>query len=115
MIRTASVYDRRPVPGTRVLVTHYWPRGFRRGSLGRRMRDLAPSAPLLKRYRAGLPWKKFEGLYRIEMDGEAAGLATDELRWLAVETDIIMLCYEPDGQPCHRHILLDILVGAPGN
>ena len=59
MIRTASIYGRRPA-GTRVLVTRYWPRGFSRGDFDVWMRDLAPSATLLKRYRAGLPWAEFE-------------------------------------------------------
>lgn len=109
MIRTASVYDRQAQSGTRVLVTRYWPRGFRKGSFDLWKHDLAPSAALLKRYRAGLPWVDFVGLYRAEMAGAAAGRAMDELRGLAEKGDVVLLCYEPDGQNCHRNILREML------
>ena len=115
MILTASVYDRRPRSGARVLVTRYWPRGFRKEAFDMWMRDLAPSATLLKRYHSGLPWAEFERLYRVEMESEAAGRALDKLRGLAKDGDVVLLCYEPDGENCHRNILLDMLGGVITN
>lgn len=111
MIRATSIYDGNAPQGMRVLVTRWWPRGFHKGSFDSWVRDLAPSAVLLKRYRAGLPWGEFEAAYRAEMGGPAAGRALAEMRQLAAETDITLLCYEPDGQNCHRNILLEMLGG----
>lgn len=95
------------------MVTRYWPRGFRKGSFDLWLRDLAPSAGLLKLYKAGLPWADFEKAYRAEMAGHAGVRALGELRRLGGKGDVTILCYEPPGENCHRHILMDLLgVGA---
>lgn len=111
MLRTASIYGRQAAKrGALVLVTRYWPRGFVRGAFHAWARDLAPSAGLLTRYRAGtVPWPEFERLYRIEMCSGESKAALEDVRWLAREGDVTLLCYEPDGKNCHRNILLDIL------
>lgn len=107
MLRAASIYDE-PKDGMTVLVTRYWPRGFRKGSFDMWMRDLAPSATLLKNYKNGLPWAEFDKAYRAEMSGQPGTRALDELRQLSDRTDVTILCYEPDGQPCHRNIILEL-------
>ena len=109
MIRTAPIYGRPATGGTRVLVTRYWPRGFGRGAFDVWARALSPSADLLKRYRAGMPWAEFEIWYRAEMCSDEAKAALADVRRLAGGRDVILLCYEPDGQNCHRNILLDML------
>ena len=110
MLRTASIYGRPPAVGTRVLITRYWPRGFGRAAFDVWARALAPSADLLKRYRAGtMPWAEFERLYRIEMCSDEAKGALEDVRRLALKGDVTLLCYEPDGENCHRNILLDML------
>lgn len=92
MIFEASIRDK--TRGKRVLVTRYWPRGFRRGSFDMWLRDLAPSAGLLKRYKGGLPWTDFEEMYRVEMAAEAGVRALGELRRLGDTEDVTILCYE---------------------
>ncbi|MBO0783905.1 MAG: DUF488 family protein [Ktedonobacteraceae bacterium] len=114
MIRTASVYHLKRLPdveqaayGLRVLVMRRWPRGIARSLIDRWMPDAAPSSELLDAYRAGcLPWQDFATAYR-------AGLSISLLEQLCqMEQDhgtLTVLCWEPDGQPCHRYLLQQAL------
>lgn len=73
-------------------------------------RALAPSADLLRRYRAGtMSWAEFGRLYRIEMCSDESKAALKDVRRLAPKGDVTLLCYEPEGENCHRSILLDML------
>ena len=107
-VSTMSVYaPRRADGGRRILVTRYYPRGVRRSHFDDWVRALAPSRELLKEYKDGsIAWKGFIGAFLAQMRGDAeAQSALRDLRNEAVGGGVTLLCYEPDGAPCHRHIL----------
>lgn len=112
MIRTKGIYrPREDEDGVRILVTRFYPRGVRRSHFDRWARELAPGAGLLKRYRNhGISWQEFAASFMQELQGSKAGLqAIDRLRSEAARSNITLLCYEPDGAPCHRHLLREII------
>ena len=109
-VGTMCIYEPRPglEGGRRILVTRHYPRGIRRSHFDDWARELAPSRELLKRYRAGsMEWRDFAGAYLAELRGsDGARLALQSLRRAAKNgEEITLLCFEPDGAPCHRHIL----------
>ena len=107
-VSTMSVYAPwRGDGGRRILVTRYYPRGVRRSHFDDWVRALAPSRELLKEYKDGsIAWKGFIGAFLAQMRGDAeAQSALRDLRNEAVGGGVTLLCYEPDGAPCHRHIL----------
>ena len=109
-IKTKSVYAPGDAgDGARVLVTRFHPRGVKT-RFDRWERDLAPSAQLLARYRGGgATWEQFVPLYKRELLGNPAGLrALESLRSESAAGDVTLLCYEPDGAPCHRHLLREM-------
>ena len=76
---------------------------------------MAPSAQLLAGYKSGnATWEQFTSLYKRELLGNPAGLrALESLRSESAAGDAALLCYEPDGAPCHRHLLRE-MVRDPG-
>ena len=120
MLMTKSIYALPgPCDGSRVLVTRFWPRGVRRDLVSEWRRELAPSAPLLKKYKcAKIPWNEFAAAYWEEMDSDAGRLAIADLRSRSMSSNVTLLCYEPDGAHCHRHILRRMILAsnrrAPG-
>jgi hypothetical protein len=75
---------------------------------GLRYLALAPSADLLKRYKAGLPWSDYCQEFN-------AYLATLDARKVWNELhDKILCCYEKPGQNCHRHLVARWLEDAIG-
>lgn len=102
-----------PGDGLRVLVTRWWPRGVRRHLVHEWRRELAPSAGLLREYKAGMPWGAYVESYVREMESDAARAAISGIRSRAASSDVTLLCYEPDGERCHRHILSEMVAGRP--
>jgi len=105
MIQTKRVYDERePGDGRRLLVMRYWPRGVRKTQVDAWQRELAPSAELIKAFKAGkLSWPEFAVRYRREM--RLQGAAITALRAAARHTTITLLCGCPDEAHCHRGLL----------
>lgn len=107
-VSTSSIYrPGRRDGGRRILVTRYYPRGVRRSHFDDWARALAPSGDLLKRYKEGsITWRAFAGAFLAEVRGSAeARSALRGLRRTARAEGVTLLCYEPAGVPCHRHIL----------
>ena len=107
-VSTMSVYAPwRGDGGRRILVTRYYPRGVRRSHFDDWVRALAPSRELLRGYKEGsIAWRGFTGAFLAQMRGDAeARSALRDLRNEAMGGGVTLLCYEPDGDPCHRHIL----------
>ena len=112
MVKTKRVYD--PVEksdGERILVTRYWPRPFskKRLALTEWLRDVAPSAQLLKDWRNGvISWKVYENRYLKEMLEYQAEIK--ELTLRAKHRTITLLCFEKEEDPCcHRHLLKKLI------
>lgn len=88
-------------------MARHYPRGIRRSHFDDWARALAPSRELLKRYKEGsIAWKAFAGAFLAEVRGSPeARSALRGLRRAARAGGVTLLCYEPAGVPCHRHIL----------
>lgn len=84
-----------------VSIARYAPRWW---GQGRRCIALAPSADLLKRSKAGLPWPEFVKEYQRDV--------LDKLNPAKVYADLkdsIICCWEKPGEDCHRRLVAEWL------
>jgi uncharacterized protein YeaO (DUF488 family) len=101
VIKTKSIYE--PVEenddGIRVLVTRYYPR------------ELSPSRNLLKNYRQGMyNWEEFKTAFMSEIrDNKDSLKRIEDLNVRNEFLVITLLCYEIEGENCHRYIVKDII------
>lgn len=65
---------------------------------------LAPSADLLKRAKAGLPWPKYVAEYKRDVLGKL-----DPQKVYAELSDSILMCWEVPGENCHRRLVAEWL------
>ena len=115
-VRTDMVKNVRGVPRRyeemRILATRYWPRGRRREDFTW-MRCLSPTADLLRLYKSGeIDWERFAGLYAGQiMADKTARMVVSELHDIAKSGKriVVLYCHEPPGEPCHRHILREMV------
>ncbi len=114
---------RSPEDGERLLVMRYWPRGVRREAVDRWLRNLAPSAGLLREYRERSdpttrsaatsddgPWSWFASAYRAEMAAQAPLIRGLRARHERGDT-ITLLCACHDPARCHRSLLANLVLG----
>ena len=101
--------------GTRVLVMRYWPRGIRREKVSVWLRELAPVIPLLRSYLDGkITWAQYRPRYRAGLKRPEAQEALAEVRRLAQQGRVTLLCGCPDPQRCHRTLLHEHLLDSAG-
>ncbi|HEY3941772.1 MAG TPA: DUF488 family protein [Acidimicrobiales bacterium] len=115
-IRVARVYDYAPAPGTAaVLVDRLWPRGLSRAGapFDVWLKDLAPSTEL-RRWYGHVPdrYPDFAERYRIELRGEAARQAVEQLHTLTARQDLVLLTAAKDVERSGPIVLRDLLTGA---
>jgi uncharacterized protein YeaO (DUF488 family) len=95
--------------GLRVLVTRFKPYGLGKNDWDLWLADLAPSAGLVKGFKAGrLGWARFASAYRAEMKARRSLLRM--LKFMSDEGRAITLlcaCEKPDH--CHRRLLRDAI------
>ena len=111
-VKTKSIYQPAgPKDGKRVLVTRYYPRGVRKDRFDLWLRELSPSAKLLKSYKESkIDWALFSAAYLDELKSNAKSTESIQaLRPLARHSDVTLLCYEKEGMHCHRHLLKDVI------
>jgi uncharacterized protein YeaO (DUF488 family) len=111
-IKTKPIYQpREDDDGMRILITRHYPRGVRKEHFDLWLRELSPSASLLASYKQGLcSWDKFKGTFLNELLSNIDSLDTLYALNEAIRSnDITLLCYEKDKQPCHRHIIRDLI------
>lgn len=111
MLKTKRVYEPPDAAdGIRILVMRHWPRGVRKDAIHERCLELAPSAALLRGYRDGsVPWNAFMRSYLREIGTDAGQNAMSSIRERSKSSNVTLLCHEPDGEPCHRHILYRVI------
>ena len=112
MIKTKSIY--KPVEeedGLRILITRFYPRGVKREKYDIWVRELAPSAELLKRYKnTEIDWDNFKTTLLNELrDNLESVEVIQTLHSQSQFGDVTLLCYEKDGCPCHRHLVRDLM------
>ena len=112
MIKTKSIYaNAEESDGKRILITRWYPRGVKKCKYDEWIRDLSPSADLLKKYKDGkIEWDEFIQLLEKEFkENEKFPAIIDRLRQLSINETITLLCYEPSGSNCHRHMVKNII------
>ncbi len=112
MLKTKRIAEpREETDGRRILITRYWPRGVKREHFDEWQKELAPSIPLLKEIKNdSISDEEFARKFEMEMQrNEASRAAIDELR--RADSHTTLLCHEPEGVVCHRHLLRRMITG----
>lgn len=112
MIKTKSIYKSKEYgDGTRILITRFYPRGVKKTHFDRWTRELAPSAELLRKYKnQNITWEDFMMSFKLELQENDDSLQIIRaLNSRSNRSHITLLCYEPEGTPCHRHLLKEII------
>lgn len=107
-IRTKSIYDKKGrIDGLRILVSRFYPRGVKRERFDLWIRGASPQRDLLKSYKQGLiDWPEFERRFKLQLKTEVdSKAAMKQLLELSRRRNITLLCYEKEGQKCHRQVL----------
>jgi uncharacterized protein YeaO (DUF488 family) len=113
VVKTKSIYEpaEENDDGIRVLVTRYYPRGVKKDKFDCWIRELSPSRNLLKNYRQGkYNWEEFKTVFMSEIRDNKDSL--ERIEDLNVQNEflvITLLCYEIEGENCHRYIVKDII------
>lgn len=70
--------------------------------------SLAPSADLLKRAKAGLPWDSYVAEYQRDVLGK---LDPERVRatLISLHSSPILMCWERPGENCHRRLVAEWL------
>ena len=112
-IRTKSIYgEKESSDGTRVLVSRYYPRGIKKSHFDIWMRHASPEIALLKEYKGGsISWDELSKRFRKQLRAsEKSKEAIEQLVDLSENNDVItLLCFEKDGENCHRNIVKSIV------
>ena len=114
-IRTKRIYDPpSPEDGHRLLVMRVWPRGVRKEHVDAWDRGLAPSRELLTDLRSEtIGWPAFVERFDEEMaHREESVAALAALRERVRSETVTLLCWEADGERCHRTLLKALVEGA---
>lgn len=111
-VRTKSIFQPTEAEdGYRILITRFYPRGIPKERFNEWAFTLSPSPELLFAYREGrIDWDTFAREFIIQLSKEAGCVeAIQTLHELSQTEDITLLCFEKDGNPCHRHLVRDIV------
>lgn len=113
VIKTKSIYEptEENDDGIRVLITRFYPRGIRKNKYDCWIRELSPSGDLLNNYRQGkYNWEEFKIAFLSEMRNNKDSLERiHALNAQNESTALTLLCYEREGEHCHRHIVRDTI------
>jgi uncharacterized protein YeaO (DUF488 family) len=107
-IKTKSIYEeKKKSDGTRVLISRFYPRGVKRTHFDVWIREASPEAPLLKEYKNKvISWREFSKRFREQMRSSPnSQKAIQDLIELSERRNVTLLCYEKEGQKCHRDIV----------
>lgn len=113
MIKTKSIYKpKEDSDGTRVLITRFYPRGIRKDHFDEWVRALAPSAELLKGYKEGtVNQEEFKMQFYTQIYSSIDSLeALHSISEIARHSNVTLLCYERDGDFCHRYLVNSLVM-----
>jgi len=112
VLKTKSIYKpKERGNGKRILVSRLHPRGVRKSQYDLWLKELSPSLDLIHEYKnEKITWKKFFSKYKKELQENLMAVEImQELYKKSKASNITLLCFEPDGVPCHRHLLREII------
>lgn len=111
-VRTKSIYKPADAEdGYRILITRFYPRGVPSKSFDEWTTTLSPNPELLFAYKQGkIDWNIFAHEFLNQLRNDVSCLeAIQTLHELSASEDITLLCFEKDGNPCHRHLVRDVI------
>jgi uncharacterized protein YeaO (DUF488 family) len=92
--------------GTRVLIMRLWPRGIRKEHVDRWLKELGPVKPLLRDFLdRKVDWPTYQRRYRAGLRRAEAQAQIAEVRALAGQGPVTLLCGCADATRCHRSLL----------
>jgi uncharacterized protein YeaO (DUF488 family) len=101
--------------GTRVLTMRYWPRGIRKEKVDVWLRELGPVIPLLRAFLdEEITWAQYVPRYLAGLRRPEAQAALAEIRRLARQGRVTLLCGCADARQCHRTLLQRHLLDSGG-
>jgi uncharacterized protein YeaO (DUF488 family) len=101
--------------GARVLIMRYWPRGIRREKVDVWLRELGPVIPLLRAFLdEQITWAQYVPRYLAGLRRPEAQAALAEVRRLARQGRVTLLCGCADARRCHRTLLQRHLLDSGG-
>jgi uncharacterized protein YeaO (DUF488 family) len=101
--------------GTRVLIMRYWPRGIRKGKVDVWLRELGPVIPLLRAFLdEEITWAQYVPRYLAGLRRPEAQAALAEVRRLARQGRLTLLCGCAHAPQCHRTLLQRHLLDSTG-
>jgi uncharacterized protein YeaO (DUF488 family) len=96
--------------GTRVLIMRLWPRGIRKERVDRWLKELGPVKSLLRDFLDGnVDWPTYQRRYRAGLRRAEAQAQITEVRALAGQGRVTLLCGCADATRCHRSLLQQYL------
>ncbi len=106
-VKTKRIYDpKEPGDGTRILVMRFWPRGIKKSHVDAWLKELGTEPSLIKAWKAGkISWPEFRRRYLAGLKKAAAQAQLKELKALAREDTVTLLCSCPAEARCHRGLL----------
>ena len=103
-----------PDDGTRVLIMRLWPRGIRQERVDRWLKELGPIKELLRDFLdKKIDWPTYTRRYLDGLARPEAQAALAEVRALAREGRVTLLCGCADASHCHRSLLAAYLEAHP--
>jgi uncharacterized protein YeaO (DUF488 family) len=96
----------------RFLITRYYPRGVKKDRFDKWVRDLSPKPDLLKEDRSGsIDWPEFVKRFKLQLKTSEESIAAmkELLELTKRRKNITLLCYEKEGEKCHRKIVKERL------
>lgn len=120
-IKTKSVFDKiEESDGYRLLITRFHPRikNFKIGEAYYAwLKELAPEVDILLKYKQKeIGEAQLEAWYVEYINSHynhASNIVTNDLAWIKNQVrngnNVTLLCFERDGQFCHRHLLKEYL------
>ena len=111
-VKTKSIFQpAEDDDGVRVLITRFYPRGVKKTHFDYWVRELSPSKELLQSYKEGIvTWAQFKVNLLSEIRENKDSLdALYALNDHSQSEHVTLLCYEKAGNPCHRHLVRDLV------
>jgi uncharacterized protein YeaO (DUF488 family) len=112
MIKTKSIFSQpEEDDGLRILITRFYPRGVKSDHFDYWVRELSPSSELLASYKNdNCSFDDFKMQFLKEIKNNLESLeALHALNFESKVQNITLLCYEKQGNPCHRHFVRDLV------
>jgi len=112
VLKTKSIYKpKERGNGKRILVSRLHPRGVKKSQYDVWLKELSPSLDLIHEYKNDkITWKTFFSRYKKELQENLMAIEImQELYKKSKASNVTLLCFEPDGVPCHRHLLREII------